>query len=203
MRLYSYVVARDFGFAPNPFHGFCTLATCKPEIRARARIGDWVIGTGSSPRKLVGRLVFAMRVSDALSFDDYWCDPRFRDKRPNLFGSRMQAYGDNIYHRGGGGDWEQENSHHSLSDGSPNMLNIVHDTQIDRLLISDHFTYWGASGPEIPSRFREWDGLDVCAVRGHRCRFPAELVEAFVDWLATTPGSGYFGRPGEWKSDAG
>src|SRR5712671_5339411 len=33
MRLYSYVVARDFGFAPNPFFGVCTLATCKPDIR--------------------------------------------------------------------------------------------------------------------------------------------------------------------------
>lgn len=28
---YSYVVARDFGFAPNPFNGFLTLATCKPK----------------------------------------------------------------------------------------------------------------------------------------------------------------------------
>ena len=33
MKLFSYVVARDFAFAPNPFHGYCTLATCKPIIR--------------------------------------------------------------------------------------------------------------------------------------------------------------------------
>lgn len=44
LKLYSYVVARDFGFAPNPFHGYCTLATCKPDIRATASVGDWVIG---------------------------------------------------------------------------------------------------------------------------------------------------------------
>src|SRR5882762_6472831 len=48
VRLYSYVVARDFGFAPNPFYGFCTLATCKPRIRAHACVGDWVLGTGSA-----------------------------------------------------------------------------------------------------------------------------------------------------------
>ncbi|WP_225761747.1 hypothetical protein [Acinetobacter sp. Marseille-P8610] len=33
MKIFSYVVSRDFGFAPNPFFNFCTLATCKPKIR--------------------------------------------------------------------------------------------------------------------------------------------------------------------------
>ena len=47
MKLYSYIVARDFGFAPNPFYGFCTLATCKPKIREHASVGDWVVGTGA------------------------------------------------------------------------------------------------------------------------------------------------------------
>ena len=202
MRLYSYVVARDFGFAPNPFHGFCTLATCKPGIRAHAQIGDWVIGTGSSANELSGRLVFAMRVSETRSFDEYWGDRRFGDKRPNLFGSRMQAYGDNVYHRDEDGGWQQENSHHSLSDGSPNVLNIVHDTQTDRVLISDDFTYWGAAGPEIPARFRGWNGFDVCAVRGHKCRFPTDLIDAFVAWLGTVWGPGYLGRPVEWNEVA-
>lgn len=48
MRLYVYVVTHDTGFAPNPFHGYCTLATCKPHIRGRAEAGDWVIGLGST-----------------------------------------------------------------------------------------------------------------------------------------------------------
>ena len=47
MRLYVYVVTHDNGFAPNPFHGFCTLATCKAPVRERAEIGDWVLGVGS------------------------------------------------------------------------------------------------------------------------------------------------------------
>ena len=72
LRLYSYVVARDFGFAPNPFHGFCTLATCKPEIRRTAHVGDWIVGTGSKPNDLEGRLVYAMRSSEAISFDEFW-----------------------------------------------------------------------------------------------------------------------------------
>lgn len=54
MKLYSYIVARDYGFAPNPFFGICTLATCKQKIRSAANVGDWVIGTGSKDYNLDG-----------------------------------------------------------------------------------------------------------------------------------------------------
>ncbi|MFC0668681.1 hypothetical protein ACFSKY_14665 [Azotobacter chroococcum] len=98
MKLYSYVVARDFGFAPNPFFGFCTLATCKPKIRKHASVGDWVVGTGAkSTYDYKGRLIYAMQVSEVLSFDEYWNDARFILKRPNLKGSLKVMYGDNIY----------------------------------------------------------------------------------------------------------
>lgn len=33
MIAYEYVMTNDSGFAPNPFHGACTLACCKPKIR--------------------------------------------------------------------------------------------------------------------------------------------------------------------------
>src|SRR5262249_20801316 len=119
MRLFSYVVARDFGFAPNPFYRLCTLATCKPRIRATAVVGDWIVGTGSKKYDLVGRLVFAMKVDEIVTFDDYWLSPRFIEKRPLLNGSLKQRYGDNIYHRDKKTKkWLQENSHHSLKNGS-------------------------------------------------------------------------------------
>src|SRR5258708_33639757 len=84
MELYSYVVARDYGFAPNPFMNVCTLATCNPKIRGNARVGDWVVGTGAASRKRSGRVVFAMCVSEAMTFNEYWNDPRFQKKKPNL-----------------------------------------------------------------------------------------------------------------------
>src|SRR5260370_27588907 len=84
VKLHSYVVARDFGFAPNPFFGFCTLATCKPNIRSVAQIGDWVVGTGSKTRKREKHVVYAMRVTGVQTFEEYWADPRFQIKRPNL-----------------------------------------------------------------------------------------------------------------------
>ena len=38
---------RDYGFAPNPFHRTCTLATCKPDIRSSAYAqGDWIVRYG-------------------------------------------------------------------------------------------------------------------------------------------------------------
>ena len=40
----GYKMTHDTGFAPNPFHGVLTLATCKPKIRACRKADDWVAG---------------------------------------------------------------------------------------------------------------------------------------------------------------
>ena len=58
-----------------------------------------MIGTGSAYRNRTRHIVYAMRVSETMSFDEYWRDPRFRAKRPNLRGRTKQAFGDNIYHQ--------------------------------------------------------------------------------------------------------
>ena len=200
MKVYSYVVARDYGFAPNPFFGICTLATCKPNIRRSALVGYWVVGTGSKPRGLDGRLVYAMKVDEILTYDGYWNDPRFQQKRPNLRGSRKQAYGDNIYHRDETtGRWVQVNSHHSHADGSPNRNNIARDTKSQRVLIGSEFAYWGGDGPQIPAGFRNWEGNDVCHTgQGHTCNFPEGLVKAFVDWFHSLEARGCIGRPSDF-----
>ena len=149
MELYSYVVARDYGFAPNPFMNVCTLATCKPKIRANAQVGDWVVGTGTASRKRSGRIVFAMRVSETMTFNSYWNDPRFQEKKPYLLGSKKQAFGDNIYCKPLGKPWHQMNSHHSYADGSINVANVANDTQANRVLIGEEFVYWGGSGAAV------------------------------------------------------
>ncbi len=86
MGLYTYVVRYDLGFAPNPYHGYCTLAVCMTKIRKGVKVGDWVLGTGSARKGIRrgGYAVYAMRVTEKLSFDQYWIDKRFRKKRPNL-----------------------------------------------------------------------------------------------------------------------
>lgn len=197
MALYSYVVARDFGFAPNPFHGLCTLATCKPVIRRVANVGDWVIGTGSAEHDRTGQLIFAMRVTERVTFDDYWNDTRFAPKRPDLTGSRMRAFGDNIYHRNESGDWVQEDSHHSLPGGEINLVNLLDDTQTDVVLISNEFWYFGANAPLIPEQFRGDGPSNICAHRGHKVNFSPGVVEGFLEWLQQHD-RGCTGRPDRW-----
>lgn len=200
MRLFSYVIARDFGFAPNPFYRVCTLATCKPRIRATASVGDWVVGTGSKANGQEGHLVYAMKVGEILSFDEYWNSPRFREKRPLLNGSIKQRYGDNIYHQAKrAGRWIQANSHHSFPDGSPNPRNIKRDTgTTTKVLLGTEYGYWGQSALKIPARFRK-QGADICcSTQGHKCNFDDKLVADFLGWVRSIGLSGFSGTPSQF-----
>lgn len=182
--VFVYVVARDFGFAPNPFHGFCTLACCKPKIRSVAQVGDWVLGIAGSKLKQPGHCIFGMRVTETMSFDEYWSDPRFEVKKPVRNGSRSMMLGDNIYHRFDGEDnWCQEDSHHSRPDGTPDTSNIKTDTQTNRVLVSEDFTYFGASAPLVPEQI--FDAMGYENRIGHR-KFSACEGEPLVAWFRET-----------------
>lgn len=200
LRLFSYVVARDYGFAPNPFYGICSLATCKPGIRKAGSVGDWVVGTGSKKNKRGGYLVFAMRITETATFNDYWQDQRFQCKKPNLRGSKKQAFGDNIYFREGlSGQWQQRDSHHSYRNGVPNQHNIRTDTQVDRVLLSGEYSYWGGAGPKIPAEFRHYEGFDICCgYQNYKSQFPVGLIREFVSWLMCLE-RGYLGSPLDWS----
>ena len=177
------------------------MATCKPEIRRRANVGDWIFGTGSAAHGRAGFAVYGMRVEEAVTFAHYWSDARFARKRPNLAGSRKVAFGDNIYRPDGPGALKQVDSHHSLHDGTPNPLNVTTDTRIDRVLVSRDFVYWGGSGPRVPDELRAFgtQNEDVCChSQGDRCRFSGELVAAAVAWLTSFDARGVQGRPGQW-----
>jgi hypothetical protein len=202
VRLYSYVVRYDSGFAPNPFYGFCTLATCKPDIRRSAQVGHWIVGTGSADKRVKrgGHLVYAMRVTETLTHRQYWDDPRFRKKRPSLRGSSKHACGDNIY-RWDTTDkrWRQLDSFHSNADGSPKLEHIRRDTGVDRVLISNHFIYFGGRGPEIPQRFRNHNGLDICKTGvGHKTITDGTLVQKFLEWVESKAHIKYVDSPTDW-----
>jgi hypothetical protein len=202
VRLYSYVVRYDSGFAPNPFFGFCTLATCKPNIRKTAQIGNWIVGVGSG-NKAVGRegyLVYAMRVTEILPRRKYWEDIRFRKKRPNLRGSRKLACGDNIY-RWDNQDarWRQLDSYHSRSDGSENADHLKRDTTVDRVLISSDFLYFGGAGPRLPATFRRNGNKNICkAGPGYKCVEDAAHVGDVVAWIRSLGEAGCLDRPWDW-----
>lgn len=180
-RLFMYVVDRDFGFAPNPFHGVCTLATCKPGIRNSASIGDWVVGMGGRRLDATGCCIFAMRVGRKLTFNEYWADSDFRDKRPVRNGSQKMLVGDNIYHFEFG-NWIQENSHHSRANGAVNNENLNRDTQADAVLISDLFYYFGKSAPEVPVTILTGMGYSKNP-RSYRNFEILEPHQEFINWL--------------------
>ncbi len=136
-----------------------------------------------------------------MTFDEYWADPRFIRKRPDLSASRKIAFGDNIYRRESADSWRQLDSHHSLHDGNPNPLNVNADTATNRVLASQSFVYWGGSGPAVPQSLRAFGATseDLCSVtRGHKCRFASGLVTDAVEWFESFPDRGLQGRPGDW-----
>lgn len=163
--LFSYAITRDFGFAPNPFNGICSLATCKPQIRKHAKVGDWVMGVGGSKLKQCKRkCIFLMRVSEIVQFQQYWDDPRFSLKKPCRNGSQVQLLGDNIYHKAEDGSWVQEDSHHSNEDGSINEDNLKRDTgSTENILLSDYFFYFGENAVQV-----DLDLIGYKKIRGHK-----------------------------------
>ena len=201
-RVHSYVVRYDSGFAPNPFYDYCTLATCKPSIRRGADIGDWVVGSGSNDRSVQrgGHLVYAMRVTEAMTFDAYGADARFESKKPYRNGSRKQSCGDNIYFRAGPGDaWQQRDSFHSRSDGSLNPDHVARDTGVNRVLISNDFVYFGGNGPEFPEELKDQKGRPLCKRGIGLTTFnDPQLISDFEKWIRGLDLGGYQGAPFEW-----
>ena len=197
MDVYSYVIEHDLGFAPNPFHGVCTLACCKQHIRKAARLGDLILGMGAAKPGLSGHLCYWMWVDEVLTFDEYWADPRFRRKRPNMAANTYLRYGDNIYHHEVGETaFRQEDSFHSLVDGGLSIPNRARDTgTTDRVLLGRKFAYLGVAGIRLP------DALSCFSIRGpgHKSRmFTEEQKAALLDWLEPLS-RGIRGEPAHWQ----
>lgn len=182
-RVFSYVVRVDSGFAPNPFHGSCTLACCKPSIRRSAAVGDIIIGLSSGSE----RIVYAMCVAEILTFAQYWADERFRCKRPRR-GDHRDAVGDNIYEPTKRG-FRQHPSSHSKRGGDEDEAAKQHDLGGQSVLVGWDFVYFGEGGPTLPG------SLGFLAVgRGHKCRFEPDEVRKVTPWFARQT-QGRLGEP--------
>jgi hypothetical protein len=185
LRLCSYIVVHDSGFAPNPFGGYCTLASCTPNHQGvRLSPNDWLMGHATANRG--HGLIYAMQVPEVQDFDTYFNDPRFEHKKPRFDQTPREACGDNIYYRANGGDWIQ---HPTLFHGT--LQNRVQDTKHPRVFISEHFYYFGENAPPIPKEF----GTLIRDRQGCKCLYPEELVNAFVEWLRVTFRPGIHGEP--------
>lgn len=190
MRAFTYVVAHDNGFAPNPYFGWCTLACCKPRIRSAAEPGDLVFGFSRGCE----RVVYAMRVRERLTFREYWADPRFEPKRAE-WSSRepVKRLGDNIYAWDGEGGFKQLPSiHWDHSRRQERPFDKARDLGGRFALVATEFVYFGGDGPNLPPKLRF-----ARVGRAHRCRFSPdqrEILEKFFDGLPR----GVQGRPSGW-----
>lgn len=207
MKLCSYVVRYDHGFAPNPYWGYCTMACCKAPLRLNLTVNDWVVGTSSKTRHGTATfLVYAMRITELLSFDEYAKDTRFVNKIPR-YGS-IEQRGDNIYYRDEQGIFRQRvPSYHSRG------LNRIREGSQDKWIIqrpweehegrkakdlggknvpissSDNFWYFGC-GKELPEEFR-WV---IFGTQGYKCDFSKSQVDRLLNWI-TSMEPGKHGEP--------
>jgi len=157
-------MTHDSGFAPNPFFGCLTLATCMTEIRWTKKVGDWVAGFAS--KTLVKKclalglkiphqgLIYLMEIGEILPLDAYFHNSRFQEKKAILLGSNniMLERGDNIYHLDAKGNFQQlENDNHDEGE-------LLKDTNGKNVLIAKQFYYFGRNCP-VPDA--SWLSMNV------------------------------------------
>ena len=201
-RLFSYKLTHDTGFAPNPFWGVLTLATCKPRIRLLKRKGDWIAGFTS--KKLCGdpvgeeKLVYLMEVTDKLSFSDYFESTLYRGKIPDLSKSQcVFMAGDNIYRPTAPvapffNDFEQiENSYHTEN-------NKQRDLSGKFILASSRFFYFGRRALGIPPDIHP-DIPKGQSAHGTLTHETAALK--FIDYIVSRYSAGVHGAPHSWPKN--
>lgn len=174
-RLCTYVVREDTGLAPNPFWGWCSLAVCTPNHQGtRLTPGDWIAGCLVKSRG--HRLLYAMEVEEVLNLDDYFHDPRFQSKKPDLTGDWMQRCGDNFYSRNADGTWRQHRNRFHLSESLK-----IQDTRFARAYVGRRYSYMGRSAISTPESFAKLFGG-----RGARVNHDPRLAIDFLEWVRET-----------------
>ncbi|MCL2643953.1 MAG: hypothetical protein FWD51_00650 [Betaproteobacteria bacterium] len=189
--LFTYIVPCDSGAAPNPFHGMCSLAICKPGIRRAAQEGDWIAGLGSRNAPggdLSGHLVYAMRVERVLSLEEYDREASIHWPRriPDIKSMTLsERLGDCIYSFDEGVPTQRPGVHKSC--------NIKADLFGKNVLLSWDYYYFGSSARKIPDHL-----LPICNQGlGRRGGSHTPFLEQFVSWVRSlAPEPGQYGWPG-------
>jgi hypothetical protein len=165
MKLYSYVVDHDVGYAPNPYGKICTLCRCKfrdyptkpKNVVELANVGDWIIGTGGKGNRSAGhgKLIYAMRV----------------DEKP----TRAEYY---------------RSFSRTRMDNEPPLSDFEKSKQF--ALVSRHFYYFGANAIKIPKAFKldKWPLLSVklssrqCfEITSTSCTLPSSTIRRIASFL--------------------
>lgn len=183
-KLFSYCLRYDFGSAPNPYFGLCTLVICKPVIRRAAEKGDWIVGFGStqSPQgDLSNSIIYAMKVTDKMTMQAYdtFCQTQYPKKIPDLVSTDYRRWvGDCIY---------------DFSRGIPPLVprpsvhgpeNRDSDLKGEHALISSHFYYFGDNPVKLCDSLRPI----IHKGQGFKSHKNDPFFDKFSKWLS---GLGY------------
>ncbi len=191
MKICAYTLTTDTGFAPNPFHGTCTLAACTPNhMGAKLVPGDWIAGFFRKDR--TPYLVYAMRVEEVMGYDSYYWDSRFQEKKPREEGLPEDRCGDNIYHRDTSGKWLRDKGPHHQNDRS-----FEQDTRYAIVYIGGVYAYFGRNARinPLPNELR------AVLKNGRGIKYTREsepLFSSFLRWLEAMP-IGIHGPPRDGK----
>lgn len=195
MKLFSYVVDHDYGDAPNPYFGYCTLRKCKYKKKVKNLIESvaeyydfnnkkwkediYVVGTGGVDglRRGVssgkGTIIYAMKVDEVLTAEEYRKDKRFQLKKPNSNGNYKQKRGDNDNVKCG-------------------MFVLISK--------KDNFYYFGKRAIKIKNFPNNKKDLLEKNPRGYHYKcYDNEYIEDFWDWIKSeakkTGKTGKIGKP--------
>jgi len=188
-------MAVDTGFAPNPFFGVLTLAACKPKIRLKKDVHDWIAGFTSKAlcKDDVGkeRLIYLMQITDKIKISEYFNHPHYQIKIPDPSNEEtVYRAGDNIYKPCGMGFEQIENWNHDES-------NKDADISGDYVLISNKFYYFGGKPLEIDDSVRPKIPKGQSAHGALSDHLPARK---FIDYILVNYKEGVHNAPHRWKS---
>jgi hypothetical protein len=208
-----YIMTTDCGFAPNPFHGFCTLAACTPNHRNAHLIeGDLIVGVFRSGKAI--QLAYIIEIETIDSLHDYYTaktdgDDKtdYKVKKPLKDGTRIQQAGDNIYWKSDAGDWEQD-PHACYHQRSKDPEEFELDTKYAKVFIGQRFVYYGKEAEninweqELPA-----DSLNFLTSNGRwRMKYLQQVNDpdryaVFYRWACSRLGQGRIGYPRDWNSE--
>ena len=199
MKILTYKLTADTGFAPNPFHGVLTLAACTPNhMRANLEKGDYIVGIESNElmekRKKAGLcpqkdnlLIYIAEVSEILSLNDYFHDPRFENKKYRKDKCWILEKGDNVYYKDGKmWKWLRGHAH-------DNKTKVIYkDIYGNKVFICKRFTYFGDKCEEFNKKFED------CIVKRQGIKYCQHSHPKFIDfkkYLDSLIGKGRIGKP--------
>ena len=177
--VYVYKVDHDLGQNPNPFGDYCTLAYCKggmrdaiqkyvakqqfknPDLSVRD-MGIWVIGIAGARlgKERREKLLYAMQVTEVLTFEEYWADSRFEYKTRVL--SERESSEIINGHKNNYAFWRNNKNRLVCGDN----IRDEEDSGHGHLLVSDNFIYHGTECGTQDEIFMKFNSNDP--VRGHR-----------------------------------